>query len=202
MVEKYFAKLERVWEQNRKTTVGSTLQRLYGVPLGPELRRAKSLRGADFAKELFRLSVLTKDARFEDALFALLDHGVINIIDGKFNFLPWEGPALAKIRKETELTAFVFIYWLTSRGALLRRACAQLAALLGWPAASFAAAIKDLELIFRRRKHRGEDRCFDPDEIEFMLDFIKKFSAIEKRRCGTGRMDFSRSTSIPTTADD
>jgi hypothetical protein len=200
MAEKYFAKLERQWEQNRKTTIGSTLQGLYGDPLGPELRRAKSLRGADFAKELLRLSVLTKDARFEAALFALLDHGAINIIDGKFNFLPWEGPEVAKIRKETELTAFVFIYWLTSRGASLRRACAQLATQWGWPAASFAAAIKDLELIFRRL--RGMGRHFGSDEMEFMLNYIKMFSAIEKRTCGTGKMDFSRSISIPTTAGD
>ena len=196
MAEKYFAKLERQWEQKSKTR--TRMQRMLN-PLGPEFERAKSLRGPDFVKELTRLAVMTKDERFQDALFALLEHG---IIDGNFNFLRWEGPAVVEIRKEIELMVFVFIYWLTSRGASLRRACAVLAVLWGWPAASFAAAIKDLELIFRRRKHRGEDRCFSSDEIEFMLDFVKKFSAIEKRRCGTGRMDFSRSISIPTTADD
>lgn len=196
MAEKYFAELERQWEQKPKTR--ARVQRMLN-PLGPELERAKSLRGPDVVQELTRLAVMTKDERFQDAIFALLEHG---IIDGNFNFLPWEGPPVAKIRKEIELTVFVFIYWLTSRGASLRRACAVLAVLWGWPAASFAAAIKDLELIFRRRKHRGEDRCFGPDEIEFMLDFIKKFSAIEKRRCGTEKMDFSRSISIPTTADE
>ena len=70
MAEKYFAKLERQWEQKRKTTGGSTLQRLFGFPLGPEFERAKSLRGPDFAKELGRLAVLTKD-RASKMLFLL-----------------------------------------------------------------------------------------------------------------------------------
>ena len=168
-------------------------------PFGPEFARAKSLRGPDFVKELNRLAVMTEDERFQDALFALREH---RIIDGDFNFLRWEVPVVVEIRKRVELKVFVLIYWRTSRGASLRRACAVLAVLWGWPAASFTAAIKDLELIYRRRKHRGEDRCFSSDEIEFMLDFVKKFSAIEKRRCGTGRMDFSRSISIPTTAEE
>ena len=56
MAEKYFAKLERVWEQNRKTASGATLQKLFRSPLGPDLKRAKSLRGPDFTRELIRLA--------------------------------------------------------------------------------------------------------------------------------------------------
>jgi hypothetical protein len=169
MAEKYFAELERQWEQMPKTW----MQRLLN-PFGPEWERAKSLRGPDFVKELNRLAALTEDKRFRDAVVALVEH---RIIDRKFNFLRWEVPAVVEIRKRVELKVFVLIYWLISRGASLRRACAVLAVRWGWPAASFAAAIKDLELIYRRQ-HR-EDRCFSSDEIEFMLDFIEKYPAIE-----------------------
>jgi hypothetical protein len=162
MAEKYFAKLERQWEQTPKTWMQEVLD-----PYGPKFARAKSLRGPDFAKELNRLAVLTEDARFRDALFALREH---RIIDGDFNFLRWEVPVVVEIRKRVELKVFVLIYWRISRGTTLRRACAVQAVLWGWPAASFTAAIKDLELIYRR--HR--DRCFSSDEIEFMLDFIEK----------------------------
>ena len=93
MAEKYFAELERQWEQKSKTR--TRMQRMLN-PLGPELERAKSLRGPDFVKELTRLAVMTKDERFQDAVFALLEHG---IIDGNFNFLPWEGPEVVEIRK-------------------------------------------------------------------------------------------------------
>ena len=156
MAEKYFAKLERVWEQNRKTALGPTLQMLFRFPLEPKLKRAKSLRGPDFTKELIRLAALTKDTRFQDAVFALFEH---DIIDNNFNFLPWEARAVAEEQKQIELMAFTFIYWVTSRGTSLRWGCAQLAAFWGWPAASFAAAMKDLELIYRR--HLAKDRCFD-----------------------------------------
>jgi len=70
MAEKYLAKLERQWEQNRKTTIGSTLQMLFKRSFGSDPGRAKSLRGPDFANELIRLAALTKDERFQDALFA------------------------------------------------------------------------------------------------------------------------------------
>jgi hypothetical protein len=192
MAENYFAKLERVWEQNRKTVLGSTLQTLYRFS-----KRAKSLRGSDFTKELIRLAGLTKDTRFQDAVFALIEH---DIIDNNFNFLPWEAPAVAKVQKQIELMMFTFIYWVTSRGAPLRRACAQLAALSGWPAVSFAAAMKDLELIYRR--HLAKERCFDPDESKLALDLFKKFTAIETRYCGTEKLELSRSISIPTTVGD
>ena len=169
MAEKYLAKLERQWDQNRKTTIGSTLQMLFKRPFGSDPGRAKSLRGPDFAKELNRLAVLTEDARFRDAVFALIEH---RIIDGEdFNFLRWEVPVVVEIRKRVELKVFVLIYWRISRGASLRRACAVQAVLWGWPAASFTAAIKELELIYRRHRNR----CFSSDEIEFMLDFIEKF---------------------------
>jgi hypothetical protein len=180
MAEKYFAKLERQWEQNRKTTIGSTLQMLFKRPFGSDPGRAKSLRGPDFASELIRLAALTKDARFEDALFALFEH---DIIDNNFNFLPWEAPNVAEVQKQFELTMFSFICWNTSRGAPLRRACAVVAAISGWPATSFAAATKDLELIYRR--HLAGDWCYSPDEFKLMRGLFEKFAAIEKRHRDT-----------------
>ena len=85
MVEKYFAKLERQWEQKRKTGFGSTLQELFKYQPGPKTKRAKSLRGSDFTRELIRLAALTGDTRFQDAVFALFEH---DVIDDNFNFLP------------------------------------------------------------------------------------------------------------------
>jgi hypothetical protein len=91
MAEKYLAKLEQQWKQNRKMLLGSGLQTL----LTPDLRlgRAKSLRGPDFVTELIRLDVLTGDARFQDAVFALCEHAVVG---DKFKFLPWERPYVAE----------------------------------------------------------------------------------------------------------
>jgi hypothetical protein len=180
MAEKYLAKLERQWEQNRKTTIGSTLQMLFKRPFGSDPGRAKSLRGPDFANELIRLAALTKDARFEHALFALFEH---DIVDNNFNFLPWEAPDVAEVQKQFELTVFSFICWNTLRGAPLRRACAVVAAISGWPATSFAAAIKDLELIYRR--HLAGDWCYSPDEFKLMRGLFEKFAAIEKRHRDT-----------------
>ena len=131
MAKEYLAELEQLYEHKRKMKIGSTLQRLLRSPLEPEFERARSLRGPDFAKELLRLWVLTKDARFQDALYALVER---RIIDGEFKFLPWDGPAEVEVRKQIELLAFGFIYQLTSRGIPLRRACAVQAAIWGWPA--------------------------------------------------------------------
>jgi len=178
MAEKYFAKLKQQWEQNRKTTIGSTLQML--STLDSRLERAKSLRGRDFVTELIRLEVATGDTRFKDAVFALFEHGIVG---DKFKFLPWERPYVAELKKQFELIVFSFICWNTSRGVSLRRACAVVAAISGWPATSFAAAIKDLELIYRR--HIGGDWCYSPDESNLMRDLFEKFAAIEKRHRDT-----------------
>jgi hypothetical protein len=177
MAEKYLTKLERLWNQNRKTSHGSTLQKLFEFPLGTDLERAKSLRGPDFVNELVRLEALTGDTRFRGAIFALFEH---EIVGNKFKFLPWEAPAVAEQQKQVELTVLIFLCWTRSRGAPLRRTCAQLAALLGWPATSFVAAMKDLELIYRR--HLAGDWCYSPDEFKFMCDLLAEFAAIEERR--------------------
>jgi hypothetical protein len=178
MAEKYLAKLERQWEQNRKTLLGSKLQMPF--TLDPRLKRAKSLRGPDFVTELIRIEVATGDTRFKDAVFALFEHGIVG---DKFKFLPWEKPYVAKEKKQAELMVLIFLCWTKSRGVPLRRTCAQLAALLGWPATSFAAAMKDLELIYRR--HLAGDWCYSPDEFKLMRDLLEKFAAIEKRHRDT-----------------
>jgi hypothetical protein len=194
MAEKYTAKLEQLWKQNRKTEFGPAMQELFSFPLAPELKRPKSLRGPDFIKELTRLAVVTKDTRFDDAVFALFEH---DIVDDKFNFFPCESPHVAEVQKQFEMLMFTFIYLITSRGASLRRVCAQLAAFVGWPAASFAAAMKDLELIYRRRL--AKDYCFDTNESELANDIFKKFAAIEMRR---GKLELSRGIRILTSDGD
>jgi hypothetical protein len=164
MGEKYFAELERIWQQNRGSQVRKCFDlEFFGCP------RPKALRGPDLVQELVRLAALTEDTRFKDAIFALVEH---RIIDGKFNFLPWEPRHLRQGREKLELVMWAGIHDLKSRcGTSLRRACAELAARTGWPAMSFAAAVKDLELLYRRR------------------------------HLHPGGLEKSRRTSIPTTAD-
>ena len=58
MAEKYFAELERMWQQKRKT--GPALQALFMSPVPPDLRRPKALRGPDLVQELVRLAVMTE----------------------------------------------------------------------------------------------------------------------------------------------
>jgi hypothetical protein len=164
MAEKYFAELERMWQQNR----GSVVQKYFDFKPGP-FPRAKALRGPDFVRELVRLAALTNDVRFRDAFFALVEH---RIVDRKFNFLPWEPQHLRQGREKLDLLMRTDIHDLKSRyGLSLRRVCAELAARTGWPATSFAAAVKDLESLYRRRH----------------LDL--------------GGLEKSCRTSIPTTAD-
>jgi hypothetical protein len=174
MAEKYLAKFERQWEQNRKSLLGSKLQ--MPSTLDPRLERAKSLRGPDFVTELIRLAVLTGDTRFQDAAFALFEHGIVG---DKFKFLRWERPWVAKEKKQVELMVLICLCWTKSRGVPLRRSCAKLAALLGWPATSFAAAMKDLELIYRT--HLAGDWRYSPDEFRLMNDLLEKLAATEKQ---------------------
>jgi hypothetical protein len=164
MGEKYFAELERIWQQNRGSQVRKCFDfEDFGCP------RPKALRGPDLVQELVRLAALTEDTRFKDAIFALVEH---RIIDGKFNFLPWEPRDLRQAKEKLELVMWAGIHDLQLQcGTSLRRACAELAARSGWPGMSFAAAVKDLELLYRRRH-------LDPGELE--------------KSC---------LTSIPTTAD-
>ena len=168
MAEKYFAELERMWQQNRET--GPALQTLFSLPIPPDLRRPKALRGPDLVQELVRLAVMTEDMRFRDAFVALVEH---RIVDRKFNFLPWEPQYRRQGKEKLDLLMCACIHALKFPCRSLRRACAELAARTRWEATSFAAAVKDLELLYRRCRH------FDPDELE--------------KSCRT---------SIPTTADD
>jgi hypothetical protein len=206
MAKNYFAELERNWRHNKKTSV---LKEIFG-PYPSILQRAKSLRGPDLVQELQRLSAITKDARFDGALLALIEH---RIIDGKTsNFLPQEMPSpMHTQRLEAMLCAGV--HMAKSYGLSLRHACAITAAEMGWPATSFAAATKAVELIYRRRL--AEYRRLALKTIKFP-DFLKKLmtpaeaAAIEKmEKSGSTdlegpraeKLEKSCSTSIPTTAD-
>ena len=154
MAEKYFAELEGLWRQNKKTSpMRGYLKPPYPSRFQRLFQRPKLLRGPDLVRELLRLRAMTGDRRFKDALVALGEH---HIVDAKFNFLPWEMPFLAQERADFERETCETVHVLKTRhGASLRNACAVVAALLGWPATSFAAAIKDAELIYRR--HLAKD---------------------------------------------
>jgi len=136
---KYLAELERLWRQNRK----GEFAQLFEFPPDAKLQRPKTLRGPDLVNELLRLRAITKDKRFEDAIRALIEH---RIVGRNFNFTRLD--LLSDERIERGACAAIHQVKSLSRMSL-RRACADLAAHLGWPATSFAAATKHLELLYR-----------------------------------------------------
>jgi hypothetical protein len=129
----YLDALAKKWRANMRGRARSSLARPNG------------LRGRDFVGELMRLHVLTGDRRFNDALTALINHG---IIDEKFNFRRWRAPELAKHEAEVDRIALDGVRFLIDLGKPKKRACAEIAAALGLEAVSFAAAIRQLELRF------------------------------------------------------
>jgi hypothetical protein len=153
MAEKYLAELERLWQRNRNNR-NNPLPTIFNYPIMPELKRAKALRGPDLVLELRRLSVLTGDKRFIDAALALIEHRVVG---RGFKFLPWDEPYIAQGKAKFEQYAYIDIQMLRVEfGNSLRRACALYAAHIGWPAATFMAARKHLELLYRQ--HESRDR--------------------------------------------
>jgi hypothetical protein len=97
-----------------------------------------------------------------------------------------------------ELLMCAAIHNLKSRcRSSLRRACAELAARTRWEAASFAAAVKDLELLY----HKHPRWHFDlPENMT-----LATFAAVVEKACRidfpTTELEKSCRTSIPTTAD-
>jgi hypothetical protein len=140
---RYLAELERVWWENRKTKKLGSLLKLFD---SPDFKRPKTLRGRDLVEELIRLAAMTGDARFRTALIALFEH---RIVGPNYNFLPWEMASVAEQIDKIEQQSCFTIHMLKSGGMSLRRACAEFAAYHGWPATSFAAAMKHLELVGR-----------------------------------------------------
>jgi hypothetical protein len=153
-----------------------------------------------------RLAVMTRDMRFGDALLALIEH---RIVDRNFNFLPsYLLPVLQK-QEKVQRQACVFIHQMKSRGASLRRACAEIAALTGWSAASFAAAAKQLELLYRQHPEFIEPATFresrellDLAEVRELLIGVIRSGGATMATDPTPELEESCSTSIPTTASD
>jgi hypothetical protein len=127
----YLAELEDAWRRNRQRDKHRR-----------SLIRPKSLRGRDLVTELGRLYVTTKDPRFENAIFALFDR---DIIDSKLNFTRWQPPEYVEIDAKRDKMLATIISKLISNGKSVRRACAECAATTGHRAASFDAAVKDLQ---------------------------------------------------------
>jgi len=197
MAEKYFAELKRLWGQKRKTNPAG--RGLFSVPLPPKLRRPKALRGPDLVKELVRLWLHTEDTRFKDAVFALIEHG---IVDGEFNFLPWDPPWRRQGKDMLELLMCATIHNLKSCYRLsLRRVCAELAAHTGWKAQSFAAAVKDLELLYRKHPRWHFDLPENMPLAAFAAVVEKKLEKARSTDFPTLTLEKWCRTSIPTTAD-
>ena len=96
-----------------------------------------------------------------------------------------------------------------SRGASLRRACAEFAAHMGWPAASFAAATKQLEILYRQHPefidtatYRESRELLDLAELRELLIGVIRSGGAAMATDLTTELEESCSTSIPTTASD
>jgi hypothetical protein len=128
----YLDDLEKEWRKNRKRKKWDTVE------------RNSSLRGPEFLMELVRLSVLTEDKRSGRALF---EHG---IVDAEGRFTRWQSPFMRDIdSKHHAIYAKSVDCRVRLSGMSVRRACAEVAADFGFPAASFDAARKQVELNYR-----------------------------------------------------
>ena len=78
---------------------------------------------------------------------ALFDHG---IIDEKFSFTRWQSPEHKKRDAKIRAMIVKIIADLVSSGKSVHRACAECAAIVGHQAASFDAAVKDLERLYAK----------------------------------------------------
>lgn len=132
----YLDALEKEWRTRRRAEPGQGWT------------RPRALRGRDFVLELKRLFHLTQDPRFDWAVDALAERG---IIDKNLNFTRWQPPAAMKHQEQRYNSVVVSLVTvkMTEERKSLRRACAETAAAAGHPAASFEAAVKDLELRVR-----------------------------------------------------
>jgi hypothetical protein len=196
MAKKYLAELEQLWRQKRKDpdSTFNLVKPLFTFP-PPSLRRSKALRGSDLVRELTRLAALTRDARFLDAVLALVEH---RIVDSKNNFLPWQAPEMTWWQEYFERFMCASLQELKAQGASLRRACAEMAALTGWEATSFAAAAKHLELLYRRRPIEDFKEFMTPEAFALLE---KRAAEIRQTTDPAMQWEKSRSTSIPTTVD-
>jgi hypothetical protein len=132
---KYLKKLEDRWKSNKRSTDEL------------ELSHQKGLRGPDLVHELMRLSAFWKDPRFEVAADALFEH---RIVDKNLRFTGRELEAVKAFRQKSDahqLAAARFL--MVECGMSEHRACLEVAAAYGRPAASLTAAAAQLKNLAR-----------------------------------------------------
>jgi hypothetical protein len=135
--------LKAIWEETKEKSNPDIPTQFSNL-----IERPRTLRGRDFYNELLRLSVLTGDERFSDAVMPLIEHGIIK----KKNFTRWRDPTITELEAHKNRNSLRNIRKLIKDGWSIRRACAATAALYGVRANSFAAAIKQLELLYAGKK--------------------------------------------------
>jgi len=151
----YIDELRAQWEKNKNLEVQLTLPR--------PLERSPSLRGRDFWNELVRLHALTGDERFSAVCDALVEH---KIIDRRCNFTRWDPPVITNHEKQSNQLKVEIIAKYVGAGASVRCACAMVAA-SGHNAATFEAAMKDLEKLYRETL---DQKCSTIIPLENMSD--------------------------------
>jgi hypothetical protein len=153
---KYLVQLEKLWEHNKAAAERSTAE--------DELRRRpKGLRAPDLMYELLRLSVLWKDPRFEACAHALMEHGIVegNLSDRSLRFTGRDGHAFDDLKQKREASRrkvddlqVACVRQLVSLYKSEFRACAEIAAAVGRPANSFAAAVEQLRHLVQKSGKR------------------------------------------------
>jgi hypothetical protein len=135
---RYLDELEKRWSANKTND-----------RLDKPKRRKSGFRGRELVDTLINFSAWTGDRRFLDAALALADNGMLN---GNMNFARWRHPQLVKSDKEAERLSLMGVRFLMAapRNMSLSRACAEVAAMTGIQAKTFAAARKRLELLYRK----------------------------------------------------
>jgi hypothetical protein len=121
---------------------------------------AHSVTAAQFSAELQFLYRITKDSRFREALLALDQRGLVDP-DGRWRrgSAPEGGGRLYSRETEQGLARTIDLF--RKRKGSLRAACAYLADDLSVEAASFEAAVRYLERLWRR--HYGQSQPLAPD---------------------------------------
>jgi hypothetical protein len=151
----YLKELEETWQRNKKEcgTDDDDGDR--------SLKRPRGLRAPDLMHELMRLSVLWKDPRFDACTRALQEHGIVAGEYPSFHFTGREDPDVDALKQEIEGYRRRVDHELLERirirvdqGMAEYRACAEIAAEQGRPAASFPAAVDQLRHLLRKSGKR------------------------------------------------
>jgi hypothetical protein len=134
---KYLKKLEDCWRSKKKARWS----------WNSEVPRPKGLRGHDLCFELLRLFAQWDDKRFEAAYDALIEH---RVVDENWHFTDRETDGVRAYDRKNDVLQVKAVRSLIRSGRSESRACLEVAAAYGRPAASLTAAAAQLKNLARK----------------------------------------------------